>query len=59
MKDMFELWKNKEFPEEIQKKIDGFVNALIKSNHEVEIFRAGFYIGMHIEEIRKELGIKD
>lgn len=59
MKDMFKLWKNKKFPKELQRKIDSFANALKNSCHEIEIFRAGFYIGMHIEEIRKELGIKD
>ena len=59
MNDMFKLWKNKKFPKELQCKINGFANALIHSSPEIEIFRAGFYIGMHIKEIRKELGIKD
>ena len=59
MKDMFKLWKNKKFPKELQHKIDGFANALIHSSPEIEIFRAGFYIGMRIKEIRKELGIEE
>lgn len=42
MKDMFKLWKNKKFPKELQRKIDGFANALKNSCHEIEIFKAGF-----------------
>lgn len=57
-KDMFTLWKEKNSPERIQELIDGFVNAC-HTNEEERIFRAGFYAGLHIDEISKEIGLDD
>lgn len=56
-KNLFELWNNKELPEEIQKKVDGFATAPINqiSNAE-QIFRAGFYCGRNIKKIFTALG---
>lgn len=45
-KNLFELWNDKELPEEIQKEVDGFANAKYATNAE-KIFRAGFIIGLN------------
>ena len=42
-----------------KKKTDGFVNAPIDNSVEQSIFRAGFFIGINLEEIKKEYGIED
>lgn len=56
-KNLFELWNNKELPEEIQEKVDGFASAPINqiSNAE-QIFRAGFYCGRNIKKIFEAQG---
>lgn len=41
------------------KKTDGFANAPIDNSVEQSIFRAGFFIGINLEEIKKEYGIED
>lgn len=41
------------------KKTDGFANAPIDNSVEQLIFRAGFFIGINLEEIKKEYGIED
>ncbi len=51
----FEMWNNKQLPEDIQKQIDGFAKATGKDNAE-QIFRAGFYIGLNLEEFKREMG---
>ena len=56
-KNCFEKWNDKEFPENIQRQIDGFADCG-KTNAE-KIFRAGFYLGRNIKEIREELGIEE
>lgn len=56
-KNLFEMWNDKEFPEELQKEIDGFANNG-KTNAE-RIFRAGFHCGHKIKKIREVLGIED
>lgn len=44
-KNSFEKWNDKEYPENIQRQIDGFADCG-KTNAE-KIFRAGFYIGLN------------
>ena len=57
-KSLFDLWNNKELPEEIQKEVDGFASATNKSNAE-QIFRAGFIIGLNNERYKEEMGVAD
>ncbi len=57
-KNLFELWNDKELPEEIQKEVDGFANAKYATNAE-KIFRAGFIIGLHNNRYRKIMGIEE
>lgn len=57
--NFFEEWRQKKLPEEWQKKTDGFANAPIDNSVEQSIFRAGFFIGINLEEIKKEYGIED
>ena len=59
MNDMFDKWDNKEFPKDIQDAIDGFANAEINSETSRIIFRAGFYIGLNIKDIRQKIGLND
>ena len=54
-KNLFELWNDKEFPESIQKKVDGFATAKNITNAE-QIFRAGFWCGRNIKEIFEAQG---
>ena len=56
-KNVFEKWNDKEYPENIQRHIDGFADCG-KTNAE-KIFRAGFYIGLNNKKIREELGIEE
>ena len=58
-KNLFELWNDKELPEEIQKEVDGFANAKYATNNEEIIFRAGFIIGLNNNRYRKIMGIED
>ena len=57
--NFFEEWRQNKLPEEWQKKTDGFANAPIDNSVEQSIFRAGFFIGINLEEIKKEYGIED
>lgn len=57
--NFFEEWRQKKLLEEWQKKTDGFANAPIDNSVEQSIFRAGFFIGINLEEIKKEYGIED
>ena len=59
-KNLFELWNDKELPEEIQKEVDGFANAKYATNAE-KIFRAGFIIGLslHNNRYKKIMGIEE
>lgn len=57
--NFFEEWRQKKLPEEWQKKTDGFANAPIDNSVEQSIFRAGFFIGINLENIKKEYGIED
>ena len=57
-KNLFELWNDKELPEEIQKEVDGFANATNATNAE-KIFRAGFKIGLNNNRYRKIMGIEE
>ena len=57
-KNFFELWNDKELPEEIQKEVDGFANAKYETNAE-KIFRAGFIIGLNNDRYRKIMGIEE
>jgi hypothetical protein len=57
-KNLFELWNDKELPEEIQKEVDGFANAKYATNAE-KIFRAGFIIGLNNNRYKKIMGIEE
>ena len=57
-KNLFELWNDKELPEEIQKEVDGFANAKYATNAE-KIFRAGFHIAWNKSRYEKLLGLED
>ena len=57
-KNLFELWNDKELPEEIQKEVDGFANAKYTTNAE-KIFRAGFIIGLNNNRYKKIMGIEE
>jgi hypothetical protein len=57
-KNLFELWNDKELPEEIQKEVDGFANAKYVTNAE-KIFRAGFIIGLNNNRYKKIMGIEE
>lgn len=56
-KNLFELWNDKELPESIQEKVDGFATAPINpiSNAE-QIFRAGFWCGKNTKKIFEAQG---
>lgn len=56
-KSIFELWQQKELPEPWKNKTDRF-SSQGKTFVEL-IFRAGFYLGKHIKEVREELGIEE
>ena len=59
MKDVIDLYLNKEFPKKWQDKIEGFANAVVGDTDEKHKFgRAMFFIGMNIKEIRKDMGIE-
>jgi hypothetical protein len=56
-KNLFELWNDKELPESIQEKVDGFATAPIKNITIAEqIFRAGFWCGKNIKRIFEAQG---
>ena len=57
-KNLFELWNDKELPEEIQEEVDGFAKAKYKTNAE-KIFRAGFIIGLNKNRYKKIMGIEE
>jgi hypothetical protein len=56
-KNLFEKWRDKELPEEIQEKTDGFSSQ--GKSYEEKIFRAGFHCGAEINKIKEVLGIAD
>ena len=58
-KNLFELWNDKELPEEIQKEVDGFANAKYVSTNAEKIFRAGFIIGLNNNRYKKIMGIEE
>lgn len=55
--NMFEQFKNKTLPEQIQKHIECSANYA-KSNNEYW-FKAGFLVGLKLKEIRKVQGIEE
>ena len=57
-KTLFEMWKNKELPEEMQKETDSFAEA-INGTEEEKIFRAGFHIAWNKSRYEKLLGLED
>jgi hypothetical protein len=57
LKSIFELWQECKLPEPWQTKTAGF-SSQGKSFVE-KVFRAGFFLGNHIKEVREELGIED
>ena len=60
MKDVIDSYLNKKFPKKWQDKIEGFANAVVGDTDEKHKFgRAMFFIGKHIEEIRKDMGIEE
>jgi hypothetical protein len=56
-KNLFEKWRDKELPEEIQNQTDGFSSQ--GKSYEEKIFRAGFHCGVEINKIKEVLGIAD
>lgn len=58
MKSCYEKYLDREFPEEFQKKIEGF--ASMGNDEAEELFRAGWYIGIHNDYVREDLkgGVK-
>ena len=56
-KNLFELWNDKELPEEIQIEVDGFANAKYATIAE-NIFHAGFIIGLNNNRYKKIMGIE-
>ena len=56
-KSIFELWIDRELPEELKKKVDGF--SCQGKTFTEWVFRAGFYLGRNIKEIREDLGIEE
>lgn len=60
MKNIIDLYLNKKFPKKWQDKIEDFANAVVGDTDEKHKFgRAMFFIGKHIEEIRKYMGIEE
>ena len=57
--NFFEEWRQEKLPEKWQKKTDSFAVAPIHNSPEQMNFRAGFYIGMHLEQIKKEYGVEE
>ena len=57
-KNLFELWNDKELPEEIQKETDSFAEAR-NGTEEEKIFRAGFHIAWNKSRYEKLLGLED
>ena len=56
-KSIFELWQQRKLPEPWKTKTDSFS---VQGKTFVEwVFRAGFYLGKHIKEVREELGIEE
>lgn len=58
-KNLFELWNDKELPEEIQKEVDGFASAKYDSTNAEKIFRAGFIVGLNNNRYKKIMGIEE
>jgi hypothetical protein len=56
-KSIFELWQQRKLPEPWKTNTDCFSSQC--KNFVEWVFRAGFYLGKHIKEIREELGIEE
>ena len=53
---LYERYKKKKLPGEYQRKTEAFANAPVyKISKKEKLFRAAFWIGIHREEILKEL----
>ena len=58
-KDMFERFRDKELPSDIQAHVESFANIHGKGNKNKWWFTAGFFVAQNIKEIRKKMGIED
>lgn len=56
-KNMFELFRDKELPGDIQDLITAFTSEC--KSEEERLFKAGFICAKHIKEIRKQRGIEE
>lgn len=54
--NMYKQFKEKKLPEQIQKRVEAFARENAKDKKKKFLFVAGFYVGMHIDEIRKATG---
>lgn len=55
--NMYELFKAKQLPPEIQNQIETRIKMI--NDKEEKLFMAGFLVANRIKKIRKELGIED
>lgn len=58
-KDMFEQFRDKELPPDIQAHIESAANIHGKSNKNKWWFTAGFFVAERIKDIRKAQGLDD
>ncbi len=58
-KDMFERFRDKELPPEIQAHVESSANIHGEGNKNKWWFTAGFFVAQNIKEIRKKMGIDD
>ena len=54
--NMYKQFKEKKLPKETQRKVEAFAKENAKGKKKKFLFAAGFYVGMHIDEIRKATG---
>ena len=57
--NMYKQFKEKRLPEQIQKEVEAFAKENAKGKKKKFLFAAGFYIGMHINKIRKATGVDE
>lgn len=57
--NIYKQFKEKKLPEQIQKRVEAFARENAKDKKKKFLFAAGFYVGKHIDEIRKLQGIDE
>lgn len=55
--DMYERFTQGKLPKKIQEEIESRLN--FEDSADKKMFLAGFFVGIKIKEIRKELGLED